>query len=187
MDRLDEALTIIKLMFTQDRPSFQGKHYSIERGQRLLPIQPGGPKILVGGGGEKRTLRILARHGDIGHWDLSPIEDLKRKKEVFKRHREAESRDPGSVLLTIGVEVALSENEREAKAVLNWIPAAGREAVLTATPPQAAEVLGKYLDAGFGGFTLFNQTLPTIESIGLAGELVRLMRNGQQRYGGVGD
>src|SRR5579872_5954861 len=80
MDRLDEALTIIKLMFTEDRPSFEGKHYRIDRALNSpRPLQAGGPKVLVGGGGEKRTLRILAKHGDIGHWFGGPLEDLKRK------------------------------------------------------------------------------------------------------------
>jgi F420-dependent oxidoreductase-like protein len=177
MDRLDEALTIAKLMFTQERPSFEGKHYRIDRALNSpRPIQPGGPKILVGGGGEKRTLRILARHGDIGHWFFGPLEDLKRKKEVFERHCETEGRDPSTVLLTIGAGVVLVEHERDAKAILERIPAARRATVFTATPAQAAERLGSYLDAGFGGFTLSNQTLPTPESIGLAGELIRLMR-----------
>ena len=68
MDRLDEALTIARLMFTEERPSFAGKYYRIERALNMpRPIQPGGPRILVGGGGEKRTLRLLAKHGDIGH------------------------------------------------------------------------------------------------------------------------
>ncbi len=76
LDRLDEALTIAKLMFTQDRPSFEGKFYRIDRALNVpRPIQPGGPKILVGGGGEKRTLRLLARHGDIGHWFGGPLDD----------------------------------------------------------------------------------------------------------------
>src|SRR5690348_9700082 len=62
MERLDEAVTIAKLMFTEDRPSFQGKHYSIDRALNVpRPIQPGGPKILIGGGGERKTLRILAK------------------------------------------------------------------------------------------------------------------------------
>jgi F420-dependent oxidoreductase-like protein len=176
MDRLDEALTIIKLMFTEERPSFQGKHYRIENAlNRPRPIQPGGPKILVGGGGEKRTLRILARHGDIGHWFFGPVEDLKRKKEIFERHCEAEGRDPSTVLLTVGVGVVLVENERDAKAVLDRIPAERRATLFTATPSQAAERLSAYVDAGFGGFTLSNQTLPTPEAIALGGELIRLM------------
>ena len=176
MDRLEEAVTIIKLMFTEERPSFEGKHYRIDRAlNRPRPIQPGGPKILVGGSGEKRTLKILARHGDIGHWFFGPVEDLKRKKEIFERHCEAEGRDPSTVLLTIGAGVILVEHEREAKAVLDRIPDERRAMVIAATPAQAAERLSPYVDAGFGGFTLSNQTLPTLEAIGLGGELIRLM------------
>ncbi|HZK73286.1 MAG TPA: LLM class F420-dependent oxidoreductase [Clostridia bacterium] len=176
MDRLDEALTIAKLMFTQERPSFEGKHYRIERALNSpRPIQPGGPKVLVGGSGEKRTLKILARHGDIGHWFFGPVEDLKRKKEVFERHCEVEGRDPSTVLLTVGTGVVLVEHERDAEAILKRIPAERRTTIFTATPAQAAERLSPYLDAGFGGFTLSNQTLQTTESIGIAGELIHLM------------
>lgn len=177
MDRLDEALTIIKLMFTEERPTFQGKHYRIDRALNSpRPIQPGGPKILIGGSGEKRTLRLLARHGDIGHWFGGPIEELKRKKEVFEQHCEAEGRDPSRVLLTMGANIILVEDERHGKALLEKIPEERRPMVMVATPAQAAEHLGRYVDAGFGGFTVSNQTLPTAEAIGLAGELIRLMR-----------
>src|SRR4051794_28640093 len=83
MERLDEALTIAKLMFTEDRPSFTGKHYRIDRALNVpRPVQAGGPKILVGGSGERKTLRLLARHGDIGHWFGGPVEELKRKKGI---------------------------------------------------------------------------------------------------------
>jgi alkanesulfonate monooxygenase SsuD/methylene tetrahydromethanopterin reductase-like flavin-dependent oxidoreductase (luciferase family) len=83
MDRLDEAVQIAKLMFTEERPSFEGKFYRIERALNVpRPIQKSGPKILIGGGGEKRTLRILAKHGDIGHWFGGPLEDLKRKRRM---------------------------------------------------------------------------------------------------------
>src|ERR1700682_5383041 len=94
MDRLDEALTIAKLMFTQERPSFEGTYYKIDRALNVpRPIQPGGPKILIGGGGERRTLRLLAQHGDIGHWFSNTIEELKRKKQVFEEHCEAVKAD----------------------------------------------------------------------------------------------
>src|SRR5438093_1060709 len=161
LDRLDEALTIAKLMFTEERPSFEGKHYRIERAlNRPRPIQPGGPKILVGGGGERRTLRLLARHGDIGHWFGGPIDALKHKKEVFLQHCEAEGRDPSTVLLTLGFGIILVENERDGKALLEQIPEERRAIVRVATPSQAAEMLGAFVDIGFGGFTLSNQTLP---------------------------
>ena len=177
MDRLDEALTIAKLMFTEERPSFEGKYYRIERALNVpRPIQPGGPKILVGGGGEQRTLRILARHGDIGHWFGGNLEDLKRKKQVFERHCEAVNRDPSEVLLTVGLTLVLAENDRDAKALIDGLSPERRAVAVTANVAQAAEVIGKHLDAGFGGFTFNNNVLQTKESIALAGELIKVVR-----------
>jgi F420-dependent oxidoreductase-like protein len=177
MDRLDEALTIAKLMFTEDRPSFQGKHYRIERALNVpRPIQPGGPKILVGGGGEQRTLRLLAKHGDIGHWFGGDLEDLKRKRQVFRERCAEVGRDPSSVLLLVGFNVILVESEKEGKDVMEQIPAERRPMIAIATVSQAAELAGRYLDAGFGGFTLSNLTLRTDEAIGRAGELIKAVR-----------
>src|SRR5579859_3876165 len=180
MDRLDEALTIIRGMFREERPSFQGRYYRIERALNSpWPIQPGGPKILIGGGGEKRTLRLLARHGDIGHWFGGDLEGLKRKKEIFRRHCEAEGRDPSAVLLTVGSGLLLVQSERDAASALEGIPAARRRMVVPATLPQAAELLGRYVDAGFGGFTFDNLALAAPDSIELAGELIKIMRGSQ--------
>jgi F420-dependent oxidoreductase-like protein len=180
MDRLDEALTIVKLMFTEERPSFHGKHYRIEQAlNRPRPIQPGGPKIMVGGGGEKRTLRLLARHGDIGHWFAGPLEVLTRKKAIFEQHCEAEGRDPSTVMLTVGVNIVLVEHEKDAAAAVARVPEQRRPMVSVATPDKAAESLRGFLDAGFGGFTLSNMTQPNRESIALAGELIKLIRGSQ--------
>jgi F420-dependent oxidoreductase-like protein len=176
MERLEEAVAIARLMFTEERPSFQGKHYRIERALNSpRPIQSGGPKILIGGGGERKTLRILAKYGDIGHWFGGNLEDLKRKKRVFEEHCAAVGRNPSSVLLTLGAGIVLVESDREAKAVLDRIPEARRSQLQAVTPPQAAEVLQRYVDAGFGGFTFNNPSLPTPEAIARAGELIKLM------------
>jgi F420-dependent oxidoreductase-like protein len=177
MDRLDEALTIAKLMFTQDRPSFEGKYYRIDRALNVpRPIQPGGPKILIGGTGEKRTLRLLAQHGDIGHWFGGPIEELKRKKQIFYEHCEAVKRDPSEVQLTLGVTLVLVENENDGKAILDTLTPERRAMARVATVPQAAELIGKYMDAGFTGFTLNNNIYGSNESIALAGELIKAVR-----------
>jgi len=177
MDRLDEALTIARLMFTEERPSFEGKYYRIDRALNVpRPIQPGGPKILVGGGGERRTLRLLAQHGDIGHWFGGNLEDLKRKKQVFEQHCEAVNRDPSEVLLTVGLTLVLAENEKDARALMEGLSPERRAMAQTATVAEAAEVIGKYLDAGFGGFTFNNNVLQTPESMGLAGEVIKAVR-----------
>jgi F420-dependent oxidoreductase-like protein len=177
MDRLDEALTIAKLMFTQDRPSFEGKYYKIDRALNVpRPVQPGGPKILIGGTGERRTLRLLAQHGDIGHWFAASLDELKRKKQIFEAHCETVKRDPSEVLLTLGVGLVLAENEKDAAAILASVPAERRAMITPVNVPQAAEAIGKYMDAGFGGFTFNNNVLQTEESIGLAGELIKVVR-----------
>ena len=177
MDRLGEALTIAKLMFTQDRPSFEGKYYKIDRVLNVpRPIQQGGPKILIGGGGERRTLRLLAEHGDIGHWFGGNLEDLKRKKQVFEEHCAAVNRDPSEVLLTVGLTLVLAENDTDAKALMDGLTPERRAMAMTATVSQAAEVIAQYMNAGFGGFTFNNNVLQTMESIALAGELIKVVR-----------
>ena len=178
MDRLDEALTIAKLMFTEDRPSFEGKYYRIERALNVpRPVQAGGPKILIGGTGERRTLRLLAQHGDIGHWFGGGIEELQRKKQIFYEHCEAVKRDPAEVQLTLGVTLVLVENEKDGKAILDTLSPERRAMARVATVPQAAEMIGKYIDAGFTGFTLNNNIYATDESIALAGELIKVVNN----------
>jgi F420-dependent oxidoreductase-like protein len=177
LDRLGEALTIAKLMFTQDRPSFEGTYYKIDRALNVpRPIQPGGPKILIGGGGERRTLRLLAEHGDIGHWFGGNLDDLKRKKKVFEEHCAAVNRDPSDVLLTVGLTLVLAENEKDAKALMDGLSPERRAIAKTATVRQAAEVLAEYMEAGFGGFTFNNNVLQTKESIALAGELIKVVK-----------
>jgi F420-dependent oxidoreductase-like protein len=174
MERLDEALTIIKRMFTEERPSFEGKHYQIKNALNVpRPIQQGGPKILVGGGGEKKTLKLLARHGDIGHWFGGNLEDLKRKRQIFLQHCEDEGRDPSTVLLTVGLNFVLVEDQRDGAAIMEQLPPERRAMASIETVQQAAETIRKYQEAGFGGFTFGNVTLRTPEAIALAGELIK--------------
>ena len=176
MDRLDEALTIAKAMFTEDRPSFTGRYYRIERALNVpKPIQPGGPKILVGGGGEQRTLKIAAKHADMTHWFPLGLETLLHKTEVLARHCEAIGRDPATIQRTMATPVLLAANDRDAERVLATLPPERRAHVTPATPEQAAERLRPYLEAGFTGFTFNNTVLPTAESIALAGDLLRLV------------
>ena len=176
MSRLDEALQICKLMFTEERPSFEGRYYRIQQALNVpRPIQPGGPPILIGGSGEKRTLRFVARYGDMSNW-WGSMDDLKHYSEVLDRHCEAEGRDPSTILRTIMSPVILVADQGEADATLSHLPPERRAQVTAATPADAAEALQPYLEAGFGGFIFRNTTMMTTEAIGLAGELIRLMR-----------
>ena len=177
MDRLDEALTILKLMFTQQRPSFAGTHYRIDRALNdPRPLQPGGPKILVGGGGEKRTLRLVARHADMSHW-FGPLADIKRKNEILDRYCDEEGRDPATIIRTMGAPVVLVENEGQAKTVMERMPPERRVMFQPTTPEQAAEVLQDYIAVGIQGFTFGNPTLRTPEEFERAQRLIRTVKS----------
>jgi alkanesulfonate monooxygenase SsuD/methylene tetrahydromethanopterin reductase-like flavin-dependent oxidoreductase (luciferase family) len=86
------------------------------------------------------------------------------------------NRDPSEVLLTLGLTLVLAENESDAAALIAGLTPERRAMAITATVPQAAELIGKYLEAGFGGFTLNNNVLQTDDSIALAGELIKVVR-----------
>lgn len=176
MDRLDDALAICKAMFTEDRPSFEGHHYRIDEALNVpRPIQPGGPKIMVGGGGEQRTLRIAAKYADMTHWFALGIDGLRHKTEVLERHCEAIGRDPAAIERTMGTPVFLAATDQEAEAALSRVPEERRPFLNVGTPERVADALRPYIDAGFTGFTFNNSVLDTPERIALAGELLRLV------------
>lgn len=176
MDRLEEALRIIKLMFTEERPSFAGTHYRIDRALNMpRPIQPGGPQILVGGGGEKRTLRLVARYADLSHW-FGSLEDIRRKGQILDRYCEEEGRDPASITRTMGSPVVLVENEGQVKSVMERMPPERRLMFKAATPEQAAEILQDYMEAGIEGFTFGNPTLRTPDEFERVTRLIKAVK-----------
>jgi F420-dependent oxidoreductase-like protein len=176
MDRLDEALTIIRAMFTEDRPSFHGDHYQIERALNVpRPVQEGGPPILIGGSGEQRTLRIAAKFADMTHWFPLGLEGLRHKNEVLEGYCAEIGRDPGSIGRTMSSPVIVTGTEAEAKAIVEQIPPERRPYLNVGPPEQAAEALRPYIDAGFTGFTFNNNIYPTPEQIGRIGDLLKLV------------
>jgi F420-dependent oxidoreductase-like protein len=176
MDRLEEALTIIRGMFTEERPTFSGVHYRVEDVLNVpRPVQPGGPRILVGGGGEQRTLRIAARHADITHWFALGIHALRHKTEVLERYCAEIGRDPSTIERAMGAPVIVVPAEADARTFLERLPLERRATMRVGTPEQMAEAMRPYLDAGFTGFTFNNSVYRTLDSIGPVGELLRLV------------
>jgi F420-dependent oxidoreductase-like protein len=175
-DRLEEALTIARAMFTEERPSFAGTYYRIDRARNQpRPIRPGGPRILVGGGGEKRTLKLAAQFADITNW-FGDLEEAAAKLAVLDRHCEAVGRDPAKILRTVSVPFLLVDAESDKAAALARIPAERRGMLVPATVPEGADILRRYIDAGFGGFIFRNVTIRTPEAVARAGELIKLLR-----------
>ena len=175
---MEEALTIIKAMFTEERPSFTGRYYRIDHALNVpRPVQPGGPKILVGGGGEQRTLRIAAKHADMTHWFALGVDGLKHKTQVLERYCEEIGRDPSTIERTVGAPVIVVESEAAGKALLEQVPAERRPFLKFGVPDQAAEALRPYIEAGFTGFTFNNNLYRTPEQIARVGEVLQLVSN----------
>jgi F420-dependent oxidoreductase-like protein len=176
MDRLDEALTIARLMFTEDRPSFTGKHYRIHEAlNRPRPIQTGGPRIMVGGIGEQRTLKIAARHADMTHWFALGLDALRHKDEVLRRHCDEIGRDPGEIERTTQAPVVIGATKPDAERMMEFVAPERRQAIRPVTVQEAPDMLRPYIDAGFSGFTFNNTIYRTPEAIAVAGEALRLL------------
>ena len=175
-DRLEEALAICKAMFTEERPSFEGAHYRIERAlNRPRPIQPGGPKIMVGGGGEKRTLKLAARYADITNW-FGTFEDATHKLEVLDRHCEAVGRDPSTIVKTVASPILPVATEADKERVLRYVPEERRAMIKPVLMEEGAEILHRYLHAGFDGFIFRNAQVRDPEAIAGVGELISMLR-----------
>jgi alkanesulfonate monooxygenase SsuD/methylene tetrahydromethanopterin reductase-like flavin-dependent oxidoreductase (luciferase family) len=102
IDRLEEGVQVIKALWTQAPANFSGRYYSVTNAY-ARPLPDPRPPIMIGGGGEKRTLRVVARHADWWNDVSRPIPVLKRKLEALKEHCEAEGRDFNSIRKTLSV------------------------------------------------------------------------------------
>jgi F420-dependent oxidoreductase-like protein len=101
-ERLEETLQICLQMWSDDDGPYRGKHYRLaETICSPLPVQQPRPPILVGGGGERKTLRLVARYGDACNLFASDPDEVAHKLEVLDRHCTAAGRDPGSVQRTV--------------------------------------------------------------------------------------
>jgi F420-dependent oxidoreductase-like protein len=96
-ERLTEALEICRGMFRGERPTIEGKHYRVKDAiNSPAPIRPGGPPIMIGGQGEKKTLRLMAEHAEMANF-TSGFDELPRKLEVLASHCADVGRDMATI------------------------------------------------------------------------------------------
>jgi F420-dependent oxidoreductase-like protein len=99
-ERLEEALRICRQMFAGDETPFEGKHYRLGRLLNSpLPLSSPRPPILIGGGGEKKTLRLVAQYADA--CNLFPVPDIDRKLDVLRQHCADVGRDYDEIEKTV--------------------------------------------------------------------------------------
>lgn len=130
LDRLDEAAKVIKLLWTQDRPQFEGTYYQLD----APPYNPSNvqvphPPILIGGNGEKRTLKIVARYADIANisYNHASAATVKHKFDVLDRHCADLGRDPATILRTVQKLVFLTEDKAVHERAIIGLKAMGNQ------------------------------------------------------------
>lgn len=115
-ERLEDALRICRAMFTERQTTLEGRHHRVEGAFNVpQPVQPGGPKILIGGGGERKTLRLTAQYADM--WNgFGDVDTVRRKLHVLAEHCREVGRDPVEILTTRLGTIFVAETKAEAEA-----------------------------------------------------------------------
>jgi F420-dependent oxidoreductase-like protein len=100
MDRLEEAVQVCRAMFRDEQPEFTGRYYRIAGARNVpRPVQAGGPPIMIGGSGERRTLRLVAQYADLCNVTGGPA-TLAHKLQVLRDHCTDAGRDPAEITTT---------------------------------------------------------------------------------------
>jgi alkanesulfonate monooxygenase SsuD/methylene tetrahydromethanopterin reductase-like flavin-dependent oxidoreductase (luciferase family) len=144
--QLDEALQVVKKLWTESPASYEGKYYRIQDAYcepRPDPLPP----ILIGGGGEQLTLRVVARHADWWNIPGGSLDNYAHKLAVLRRHCDAVGRNYHEIVKTWSAEaVAVASTEEEARRIAAASPY--RNNPIVGTPAQVAEQLQAFVDLG---------------------------------------
>ncbi|PXY22669.1 LLM class F420-dependent oxidoreductase [Prauserella muralis] len=142
---LDEGVRILRALWTDGEATFQGAHYQVDGALcRPLPLQDEGIPLWIAGGGEKKTLRIAARHADYTNF-LGTPEAFRHKSEVLAAHCEDLGTDFDAIVRSANYNIVLGETERDVQAKLDWIRAHYE-------PHVPADVLASQLDQFAAGY-----------------------------------
>ena len=110
---LEESLIIYKKMTTEETPTFNGEFYQIDGAiNQPKPIQKPYPPLWVCGGGEKVTLKLLAKYGDYGNWDVD-VDGFVQKSNILQNHCEKVGRDFSEIGKTLHTNVLIADNQND--------------------------------------------------------------------------
>jgi F420-dependent oxidoreductase-like protein len=109
--QLEEAVQIIKMMWTEDEATFEGKHYSVKGAiNRPRPLQDPYPPLWIAGSGPQMTLRVVAEHADYANYAGS-IERFRDNGKILDEHCEKIGRDPSEIGRTTHLEMLVAADE----------------------------------------------------------------------------
>jgi F420-dependent oxidoreductase-like protein len=174
--RLEEHLQIARAMFTQERASFAGRHYRVDGAyNNPRPIR-GDIPILVGGSGERKTLRLVARYAD-GCNIFGDPERTRHLMGVLDAHCADVGRDPKEITRTRLGTLVVAETREEAERLLatwpdraNVDPERLKNVLTLGTPDEVVEQVRALLDAGLDGLVFHMPNPYDLDALALAGE-----------------
>jgi F420-dependent oxidoreductase-like protein len=143
---LDEAVQCVRLLLTEDTATFDGEFFTLDDARcDPKPVQARLP-IWIGGGGERVTLRLAARHADGWNVPFITPDAYRHKVEVLEGHCAAEGRDPATIEKSVNLTLAWSDEELRARfgGMADWI----RPSALTGSTDQIVDRVGEYRDTG---------------------------------------
>lgn len=186
LDELDEAVRLMKRMWTESQVTFEGRHFHTDSVFcEPKPVRSPHPPVLIGGAGEKVLLRIAAKYADI--WNNLAVHqaELGAKAEVLKRHCDAEKRDPAEITISQQCLVVIGENEADAQAKIEKAAViygghmgAGGPHSICGTAAQCIERIEKHIALGCTMFVIEFYGRDTREPAQLFAESVIKIVNG---------
>lgn len=163
--QLEESIQIIKQMWAGGPTTFEGKYYQV-RNAYCEPIPNPPPPFMIGGGGEKVTMRIIAKHADWWNYCDTP-EAYSHKLNVLRTHCEAVGRDFTEIVKTWdGIQIVVAATEAEAWRIHAESPYKRRGCVV-GTPDQVVARLMEYVNLGVEIFFLRFDDFPSQTGIRL--------------------
>lgn len=146
MDQLEEGIACLRGLLHHEVTDFDGHYFRLTNARNEpRPIQPALP-IWVGGGGEKRTLRIAARFADGWNVPFVSPEDFATKRDVLHRHCADVDRDAGDI--KCAVNVGLAWTEESLRSQFGAIADRVRPGVLSGSFDEVVDRIGQYVEAG---------------------------------------
>jgi F420-dependent oxidoreductase-like protein len=143
---LEESLICVRGLLSQESTDFNGRHFNLTNARcEPKPVQDRLP-IWVGGGGERVTLRIVAKHADGWNIPFVPPEEWARKSSVIDEHCASVDRDPSEITRTVNVGMAIDDDDLHAQ--FGNIADFVRPGVLVGVGNQLVDRVGSYVDAG---------------------------------------
>ena len=182
IDRLKEAVEIIKKLWTQEKASYEGKYYRIKEAVcEPKPVQKPHPPITIGGSGEKLTMKLAAQHADRSDWGYIPsLKVYKHKLDVLERHCKAVGRNFHEIEKSnwLGGQIFIAPNQEELDAkVLRWKPKNVslkdfKNLNLVGTPTEYKQKIWQYSSLGVTYFMLYFGDLPKLSGVRLFAKTV---------------